>query len=67
MSKINKRSLCKIQIYTKGKHNRLTMRAECGMILVLGGLLAACFFVRTQADRSIKKVPLIGHDSNRLT
>ena len=45
MSKINKRSLYKIQICTREKQNRLTIRAEYGMILVLGGLLAACFFV----------------------
>ena len=45
MYKTHKRSLYKIQIYTREKQNRLTLHAEYGMILVLGGLSAACFFV----------------------
>ena len=45
MYKTYKRSLYKIQIYTREKQNRLTLQAEYGMILVLGGLSAACFFV----------------------
>ena len=43
MYKTHKRSLYKIQIYTREKQNRLTLQAEYGMILVLGGLLAALF------------------------
>ena len=45
MYKTHKRSLYKIQIYAREKQNRLTLQAEYGMILVLGGLSAACFFV----------------------
>ena len=45
MYKINKRSLLKIQICAQEKQNRLTLQAEYGIIIVLGGLLAACFFV----------------------
>ena len=46
MYKTHKRSLYKIQIYTREKQNRLTLQAEYGMILVLGGLSAALFVVK---------------------
>ena len=45
----------KIQIYTREKQNRLTIRAEYGMILVLGGLLAACFFMLAEPNLGNKK------------
>ena len=50
--------LCRIQIYATGKQNRLTAQAEYGMILMLGGLLAACFLCRRHRIRTIKNAPL---------
>ena len=47
--------LCRIQIYTTEKQNRLTEQAEYGMIFVLGGLLAACFLCSRHRTRAIKK------------
>ena len=51
MYKTHKRSLYKIQIYTREKQNRLTLQAEYDMILVLGGLLAALFAALFAANK----------------
>ena len=65
MSKVNKRSLCNIQICAREKQNRLTRQEEYGMMFVLGGLLAARFLL-PQPDPGNKKRTRYGCCKNGL-